>query len=39
MRFTCSGVKGDLGWTPGFMDPAWGGGVEGRSPAMAGDVS
>lgn len=30
-RFTCSGVSGDLGMTPG-LEAAAGGGVEGRSP-------
>ena len=38
MRFTCSGVRGDLGMTPGFKVPAWGGGVEGRSIDIAGNV-
>ena len=39
MRFTCSGVRGDLGKTPGFKEPTWGGGVEGRFVAMSDDVS
>lgn len=38
MRFTCSGVSGDLGRTPGFEEPAWSGGVEGRSATMTDDV-
>lgn len=39
MRLTCSGISGDLGRTPGFKEPAWGGGVEGRSVGMADDLS
>lgn len=39
MRLTCSGVSGDFGRTPGFSEPAWGGGVEGRSAGMAEDLS
>lgn len=39
MRLTCSGVSGDLGRTPGFKEPAWDGGVEGRPAGMGDNVS
>lgn len=39
MFLTCSGVRGDLGRTPGLEGAVCGGGVEGRSVILAVDRS